>query len=347
MRIAILAPFEEQVPPKKYGGTELIIYYLSQFLPEKGHKVYLFASGDSRTNANLIPVFPRAIRKEKIAQDMKFREAIKYIGVNKTVGALRKIKVDIIHNHLGWRFLPFTSFFNCPVLTTLHGPLDPPYKKFVYGRFKNYPFVSISNSQRKPLPSLNYVATVYNGIDLNQLNFNEKPKGNHLSFLGRISPEKGPIEAIQIAKKSGMKLKVAGKIDAVDKEYFETEIRPLIDGKQIEFIGEIGPKEKSDFLGNSIALLVPLQWREPFGLFMIEAMACGTPVIAFDRGSAREVIENKKTGFVVKNVKEATEVVKKISQIKRLDCRERVEKNFIAEKMVDNYEKVYYKLVKK
>jgi len=347
MRIAIISPLEEQVPPKKYGGTELIVYYLSQFLPEKGHKVYLFASGDSKTKASLIPVFPRAIRKEKIAQDMRYREALKYIGVSRIVGELRKIKVDIIHNHLGWRFLPFCSFFKCPVLTTLHGPLDIAYQKFVYSRFKNYPFVSISNSQRKPLPNLNYVATIYNGIDLDGLNFNEEPKGNYLSFLGRMSPEKGPVEAIQIAKKSGMKLKMAAKVDAVDRKYFETKIKPLIDGKQIQFIGEIGPKEKNDFLGNSIALLVPLQWREPFGLFMIEAMACGTPVIAFDRGSAREVVENKKTGFVVKNIKEAIEAVKKINQIKRLDCRERVEKNFTAEKMVDNYEKVYYKIVKK
>lgn len=347
MRIAIVAPFEERIPPEKYGGTELIIFYLSQLLSEKGHKVYLFASGDSDTKARLIPIFPRAIRKEKVGKDMKFREALKYIGVSRIVEALRKIKVDIVHNHLGWRFLPFTHLLNCPTLTTLHGPLDIPYQKFVYSRFKNYPFVSISNSQRKPLPGLNYVATIYNGIDLNQLNFNEKPKGNYLSFLGRMSPEKGPVEAIQIAKKSGMKLKMAAKIDVVDREYFETKVKPLIDGKQIKFIGEIGPKGKNDFLRNSIALLVPLQWKEPFGLFMVEAMACGTPVVVFERGSAREVVENKKTGFVVKNIKEAIEAVKKITQIKRLDCRERVERNFTAEKMVDNYEKVYYKIVKR
>ncbi len=347
MRIAILAPFEEPVPPQKYGGTELIVYYLSQILSQKGHKVYLFASGDSKTKGQLIPIFPRAIRKEKIAQDIKFREALKYLGVGKIVGELRKIKVDIIHNHLGWRFLPFAPLFKCPVLTTLHGPLDISYQRFVYNKFKNYPFVSISKSQRKPLPSLNYAANVYNGIDLKKLNFKEKPKDGYLSFLGRMSPEKGPFEAIQIAKKSGRKLKMAAKIDLVDKKYFEAKIKPLIDGKQIEFRGEIGPKEKNDFLRNSSALLAPLQWEEPFGLFMVEAMACGTPVIAFGRGSAQEIVEHGKTGFVVENVKEAVKAVKKIEQIKRLACRERVEKNFTAEKMVDNYEKVYSRIIKK
>lgn len=347
MRIAILAPFEEQVPPQKYGGTELIVYYLCQILPQRGHKVYLFASGDSGTRSQLIPIFPRAIRKEKIAQEMKFREALKYLGVGKLVEELRKIKVDIIHNHLGWRFLPFASFFKCPVLTTLHDPPDISYQKFVYRKFKNYPFVSISKSQRKLLPSLNYAANVYNGIDLKKLIFKEKPEDGYLSFLGRMSPEKGPFEAIQIAKKSGRKLKMAAKIDLVDKKYFEAKIKPLIDGKQIEFMGEIGPKEKNDFLRDSSALLAPLQWEEPFGLFMVEAMACGTPVIAFKRGSAQEIVEHGKTGFVVEDVKEAVEAVKKIGQIERLACRERVEKNFTAEKMVDNYEKVYSRIIKK
>lgn len=346
MKIALLAPFEESVPPEKYGGTELIVYHLAQLLPKMGHETYLFATADSKTNSELIPTFPRAIRKEKIAEDIKTRDSLKYIGVAKVVEELKKRKIDIIHNHIGWRFLPFASLFECPTVTTLHGPLDIPYQQFIYGRFKELPFVSISNSQRKPFQKLNYAATVYNGIDLNQFKFNEEPKGDYLAFLGRMSPEKGPKQAIEVAKRSGIKLKMAGKIDAVDKEYFEKEIKPLIDGKQVEFIGEIGSEERDGFLGNAIALLAPLQWEEPFGLFLIEPQACGTPVIALKRGAAPEVIKHGKTGFVVEMLDEMIIAVKKIDTIKRKECRKWIEENFTAERMVKDYEKVYQKLIK-
>lgn len=354
MKIALLAPFEESVPPYKYGGTELIVYYLAQILSKK-HSVFLLATGDSKTKANLVPIFPRSIRKEKISQDIQIRESLKYVGTAKVVQELKKINPDIIHNHLGWRFLPFVPFFKIPVLTTLHGPLNIPYQQFVYSQFKNFPFVSISNSQRKPFKVLNFVATVYNGIDVKQFNFNDKPKGDYFAFLARMSPEKGPLQAIQAAKKAGIKLKMAAKVDIVDKIYFERKIKPLIDGKQIRFIGEIGAKEKNEFLKNAKGLLCPLQWEEPFGLFMIEAMACGTPVIAFNRGSVPEIIKNGETGFICKpnDLNSMVKAIKKVYQMPEKEyskmrylCRKHVEKNFTAEKMVSEYEKIYKKIVK-
>jgi glycosyltransferase involved in cell wall biosynthesis len=347
MKIALIAPIEESIPPRKYGGTELIVYSLAQILPKKGHDVFLFATGDSKTNAKLIPIFPKAIRKEKLAFDAKNRDIMKYVAAGNLIKSLKGMNFDIIHNHMQWRFMPFAPLFDCPVLTTLHGPLDSIYGKLVYSRFKNHPYASISNAQRKPMPDLNYAATVYNGIDLKQFDFKQESKKEYLAFLGRMSPEKGPLQAIQIAKKSGMKLKMAAKIDAVDKEYFEKNVKPLIDQKQIEFIGEIGPKERNRFLRNAYALLAPIQWEEPFGLFIVEAMATGTPSIVFDRGSAREVVDNGKSGFVVKNVNEAVKAIDKIKGIDRKYCREWVENNFTEEKMVEEYEKVYNKLLKK
>lgn len=368
MKIAILAPFEESVPPQKYGGTELIIYYLCQLLC-KNHSVFLFAAGDSKTKARLIPIFPRSIRKEKISQDMKIRESLKYMGMAKVVKELKKIKVDIIHNHIGWRFLPFAALFKSPVVTTLHGPLNVSYHQFVYGQFKKFPFVSISNSQRKPFPNLNYVATVYNGIDIKEFNFSDKPKGDYFAFLARMSPEKGPVLAMKVAKKAGVKLKMAAKIDIVDKEYFNKKVKPLIDGKHIKFLGEIGTKEKNNFLENARGLLLPLQWEEPFGLMMIESMATGTPVIAFARGSVPEIIKDGKTGFIVNpsakdirgnwlvkktGIEGMIEAVNKIYNIPKHDyldmrknCRQFVEEKFTTERMVSEYEKIYYEIIRR
>ena len=346
MKIALLAPFEESIPPLKYGGTELIVFYLANMLSKRGHTVFLFASGDSKTSANLIPVFPRAIRKEPYASNLKIRDAIKYIGISKLVKELKKLDIDIIHNHIGWRFLSFVSFFSVPTITTLHGPLDIAYQKFIYSRFKKYNFVSISNSQRKPLPALNYIATVYNGIDVKTFKFNNKPK-DYFAFLGRMSPEKGPVQAIKIAKATGIKLKMAAKVDTVDVDFFEKEVKPLIDNKQIEFLGEITQSKKSDFLRNAQGLIAPIQWKEPFGLFFIEAMACGTPVITLKKGATLEVIKNGKSGFISNNLSEAVKAVKNIKKIKREDCRKWVETNFTVEKMVKNYEKVYQEILKK
>ena len=361
LKIALLSPFEESVPPGKYGGTELIVYHLAELLAKKGHEVFLLATGDSKTKAKLIPIFPKSIRKEPYCSNLKFRNALKYIGISKVIKELQKIDVDIIHNHIGWRFLPFASFLSAPTLTTLHGPLNIPYQQFVYGRFKKFRYVSISRSQRTPLPTLNYAANVYNGLDIKNFEFNEKPNANYLSFLARMSPEKGPVQAIKAAKIAGLKLKMAAKIDTVNVEFFNKKVKPLINNKQIKFIGEISRKEKSDFLKNSLCLLAPIQWEEPFGLFFIEAMACGTPVIAFERGSVTEIIKDKKTGFIVKpfnkdgkpNIEGLAKAIKKLSQMPkkeyqkmRQNCRRHIEKNFTAEKMVDGYEKVYYKILK-
>jgi glycosyltransferase involved in cell wall biosynthesis len=347
MKIALLSPIEESVPPKKYGGTELVVYNLAETLVDYGHEVYLLASGDSNTRARLVPIFPRAIRKESMASDINVRNSLKYIGIGRVVDELTKIKPDIIHNHIGWRFLPFTRHFQVPTLTTLHGPLDVPYQQFVYGSFSGASYVSISNAQREPFPKLNYVATVYNGIDLKAFNFVDRP-GEYLAFLGRISPEKGPKIAIEVAKKVGMKLKIAAKVDTVDVEYFKKEIEPLIDGKQIEFIGEIGPDIKSDFLGNAYALLAPIQWREPFGLFIVEAMACGTPVIVTNMGSAPELVIGGETGFVVSNkISSFVGAIKKVQQVDRKKCYNRVRDYFTKEKMTEGYLRIYEKLIKK
>ena len=347
MKIALLVPFEETVPPEKYGGTELVASNLCETLIDYGHQVYLLATGDSKTRAKLIPIFPQALRKEKDAFDLNFRNALKYVGIGRVFDELLKLDIDIIHNHIGWRFIPFSHHFQAPTVTTLHGPLDVPYQQLVYGSFPNAPCVSISNAQREPFPKLNYVDTVYNGIDLSQFDFEDKP-GNYLAFLGRMSPEKGPRQAIEIAKKAKMKLKMAAKIDAVDVEYFKKEIEPFIDGQQIEYLGEVGPKEKNSLLKNAYALLAPIQWREPFGLFLAESMACGTPVVVTDMGSAREIIADGKTGFVVQNnIDEFVNAIKKIQQIKRKECYNRVKELFSKEKMTENYLKVYEKILKK
>ena len=345
MRIALVAPFEESVPPEKYGGTELVVYNLAESLVDMGHEVFLLASGDSKTRAKLIPVFPRAIRKEEYAADTNVRNSLKFVGIARVLDELKKLNVDIVHNHIGWRLLPFEGIAEKRMVTTLHGPLDVPYQQFVYGLFKDAPCISISNSQREPFNGLNFIATVYNGIDISLFDFNEKPKG-YLAFLGRMSPEKGPKVAIEVAKKAGMKLIMAAKVDAVDKEYFEREIKPLIDGEQVVFLGEIGPVEKNGLLRDAACLLATIQWREPFGLFMAEAMACGTPVIATDMGSAREIVADGETGFVVKNdIDGFVGAVKKIGSLSRSACRARAETMFSKETMAVNYVEAYKKTI--
>ncbi len=359
MKIALLAPFEESVPPKKYGGTELVVYLLAKGLAQRGHKIYLFAAGDSEKipGVTLIPIFPKALRKIKSASDPGIRETFKYLGLAKILKALQKrmSDIDIIHDHISWRTLFFRFLFLKPTLTTLHGPLNNEKVAFIFKKFKELkrlPYISISNNQRKPIPDLNYVATVYNGIDISQFSFNDRPQ-DYFAFLGRMSPEKGPVQAIMAAKEAGVKLKMAAKVDAVDVEFFEREVKPLIDGNQIEFIGEIGPEEKNEFLKNARGLLAPIQWEEPFGLFMPEAMAAGTPVIAFKRGSVPELIIHGKTGFIVKpwnkkgqaNIEGLVKAIKNIDALDRRACRRHVEENFTAQRMVENYGKVYQKIL--
>ncbi len=345
IEIAQISSFEEVVPPKKYGGTELVVHNLTEELVRRGHKVTLFALGGSKTSAKLIQVYPYSLKVRTM--DLKTRESYKLIGVGKILEYIKNHHFDLLHNHIGWRVLAFSSLVDIPMVTTLHGPLNIKYQRLVFGNKKNHPFVSISNSQRRFFPGLNYVATVYNGIKVEDFIFNNDPD-DYLAFLGRISPEKGVVQAIKVAKAAREKLLIAAKIDPVDREYWEKKVKPLVDGKQIKFLGELGHKDKVRLLENAKVLLDPINWEEPFGLVMPEAMACGTPVIAPRRASVPEIVVNGKTGFIVSQkhmISEMVKAIKKIDRIKREDCRKHVEKNFTIKKMVDGYEKVYYKIL--
>jgi glycosyltransferase involved in cell wall biosynthesis len=345
MKIAVLSPFEEAVPPIKYGGTELVVYNVVQNLVKLGHQVTLVATGDSKTSAKLFPVFPASIRKIPATQDAKNRDALKYIGVGKVVSYLNKNKFDVIHNNIGWRVLPFQSLLSAPMVTTLHGPLDIPYQQFVYGEYAKANYISISLSQRRGMPSLNFVANVYNGIEVGKFEFNDRPK-DYFAFLGRMSPEKGPVQAIEIAKKAGVKLIMAAKVDAVDKAFFDKNVKPKIDGKQIKFIGEVDHAGKVELLKNAKALLAPIQWEEPFGLFFVEAMACGAPVITMNRGSVPELVIDGKTGFIGKTNADAVKAVKNIGQLNRQDAYEHVAEKFSAMAMTKGYLDAYKKVAK-
>jgi len=349
LKIAQLAPPYISVPPKKYGGTELIVYYLCQELTKRGHNVTLFASGDSKTSATLEWVFKKELYSQKINWQDPF-----YPLLHATLIFKKNYNFDIIHNHFHYFGLCFCAGAKTPFLTTYHGDFltaeKNPAKYEILNQFKNTNFISISNAQRKTTSiKLNFIKTIYNGIDIKKFEFSPK-KGKYLAYLGRITPKKGILEAIEIAKKTNLPLKIAAKIDKnlpADIEFFEKKVKPLLKDKKIKYIGEITQNQKSSFLKNAIALLNPIQWEEPFGLVMVESMACGTPVIAFNRGSVPEVVKDKKTGFVVNNINEAVKAVKKIDQIKREDCRKWVEEKFTVERMVDEYEKVYYEVLKK
>lgn len=346
MKIAIVAPFEESVPPRKYGGTELIVYNITEQLVKMEHDVTLLASGDSRTNAKLKFIFETSLRSNPELVNMKLRDAYKFMWLGKIVTYLIENKFDIIHNHIGWRLLPFQKIIGSPIVTTLHGPLDVLYQQKVYEAYADSNFVSISINQRKPMPKLNFVANVYNGIEIEKFQQNYKPK-DYFAFLGRMSPEKGPVQAIQVAKKAGVKLIMAAKVDLVDKDYFKKEIEPLIDNEQIKFIGEINHDEKIEFLGNSKGLIAPIQWEEPFGLFFIEAMVCGAPVFAIKRGSVPEIIKDKETGFICDSIEEMAEKIKRVDEIDRKACFQHVRDNFSSKRMVENYIKVYEKVIDK
>jgi len=340
----MLSPFEESVPPLKYGGTELVIYNLTEQLVKMGHEVVLLATGDSKTSANLEITFPEAIRLNGNAQNINLRNTIKFIGIGRILDYLNKNNFDIVHNHIGWRMLFFEKLFNFPMVTTLHGPLDIDYQQMVYDEYKNSNYISISLNQRKPMPHINFVANVYNGIEIEKFQQNYNPQ-NYFAFLGRMSPEKGPLQAIEIAKKAGVKLIMAAKVDTVDQKFFDEEISHLIDGEQIQFIGEVNHGEKVDFLKNAKALIAPIQWEEPFGLFFTEAMICGTPVIAMKRGSVPEIIIDKETGFICESVNEAAEKIKDIQSIDRKKCYEHVRDNFSSEKMMEGYVGAYEKVL--
>jgi glycosyltransferase involved in cell wall biosynthesis len=339
MKIAQVAPLTEAVPPKFYGGTERVVAYLTDALVELGHEVTLFASGDSRTKAHLAPSWPRALRLDPSVHDPF---APLFIQLE-TIGR-RAHEFDVIHSHLDYFAYPTMRLLGSPAVTTLHGRLDLPELKPLYDHFDEMPVVSISDSQRQPLPNANYVATVHHGLPQNLLQ--KGPGGEYLAFLGRISPEKAPDAAIRIAAAAGMPLKIAAKVDKVDQEYFKTKIEPLLAGANVEFIGEIGEHQKSEFLGNAAALVFPIAWREPFGLVMIEALACGTPVVAFNNGSVPEVLEDGKTGFVVHSEEEAVHALRNIRRLDRDRIRAEFDSRFTAHHMAQNYLKLYSRLIK-
>lgn len=339
MKIAQVAPLFESVPPKYYGGTERVVSYLTEELVRQGHEVTLFASGDSVTKAHLIAPCRRSLRLDKNCVDQLAHHILMLEMVFKQAH-----RFDIIHFHIDYLHFPLSRRHNIPHVTTLHGRLDIPDLVPLYREFAEMPVVSISNSQREPLPWLNWRGTVYHGLPEDLYTFREE-HGKYLAFLGRIAPEKRVDRAIEIAKRTGIPLKIAAKVDKVDKEYFETVVQPLLRNPFIEYLGEIGDGEKNEFLGNAYALLFPIDWPEPFGLVMIEAMACGTPVIAYRRGSVPEVLEEGVTGFIVQGLEDAVEAVYKVRNINRRRCREVFEERFSATRMTRDYLNIYKQLL--
>jgi glycosyltransferase involved in cell wall biosynthesis len=340
MKIAQIAPLWERVPPPAYGGIELVVGLLTDELVARGHDVTLFASGDSITSAKLESIHPQALRLDASIKEYGIYEMLQLAQVYERAG-----EFDLIHSHMGCAALPYTRLTKTPTVHTLHGIFTPDNKKmFTYA--KAQPYVSISNAQRDDSLGLNHVATVYNSVDVSMHHFfpaADEPA--YLAFLGRMSPEKGPHHAIEIAKATGMPLKMAGKVDPVDAEYFESQIKPHLDGVQIQFLGEADHYMKNDLMGRAVATLFPITWREPFGLVMIESMAAGTPVIGMNLGSVPEVIADGVSGYVCNTVAECIEAVAKIPTISRSGCREYVGNRFGVEQMTSGYEAVYQQIL--
>ncbi|HLP42452.1 MAG TPA: glycosyltransferase family 4 protein [Fibrobacteria bacterium] len=337
MRIAQISPLYESVPPRLYGGTERIVHFLTEELVRTGHEVTLFASGDSKTSAALVPVCGRALRlsdsREPVASHVvQLEQAFRRAG-----------EFDVIHSHVDYLVFPFARRHpGVPVLATLHGRLDLPELLTLYQEYPEARLISISDSQRAPLPGIAWAGTVHHGLPPGLYRPNPKP-GRYLAFLGRVSPEKGLASAIDIAVAAGIPLRIAAKVDRFDRDFFETDIRHRLDHPLVDFIGEIGEREKQDFLGNALALLFPIDWPEPFGLVMIEAMACGTPVIARRRGSVPEVMRHGVSGFVFEHDSEAVEAVWRVPDLSRMGCRRYFEERFAARRMAEDYVAIYQK----
>ena len=341
MRIAQVAPLIESVPPKHYGGTERIVSYLTEELVRAGHDVTLFGSGDSVTSARLIAPTRRSLRKNERCKDPMAREVILIDHVVEHVG-----EFDVIHFHTGYLHFAGSRYLPVPHITTLHGRLDMHDLVRVFDRFRDVPVISISNAQREPVPWANWQATIYHGLPNDLFRF-YPDRGDYLAFLGRISPEKGADRAIEIAKRVDMPLKIAAKVDRADRRYFKRVVEPLLNDPHVEWVGEISDQQKNEFLGNAYALLFPIDWPEPFGLVMIEAMACGTPVIAYERGSVPEIMENGVTGFVVRELDPAAEAVRQVRNLNRACCREVFEKRFTATRMASDYMNVYERVTRR
>jgi glycosyltransferase involved in cell wall biosynthesis len=339
LKIAQVAPLAEAVPPKFYGGTERVVAYLTDALVELGHEVTLFATGDSNTKANLVPIWPRALRL-----DPHVRDPLAPIFMELETVARRGQEFDLIHAHLDYCGFPLLRRLDVASVTTLHGRLDLPELPPLYRLYGDMPVVSISDSQRLPLPQANYVATVHHGVPKDLL-AKGTGAGGYLAFLGRISPEKAPDAAIRIAAAAGMRIKIAAKIDRVDREYHASTVEPLLSQPHVEFIGEIGEHQKGEFLGNAAGLIFPIAWREPFGMVMIEAMACGTPVIAFDNGSVPEVIEHGVTGYIVRDEAGAAAAARLVGSLDRDRIRGEFEARFTAHHMAVKYLALYEALL--
>ena len=336
MQIAQVAPLYESVPPRLYGGTERVVSYLSEECVRRGHDVTLFASGDSITTAKLRPACQRALRLEgrkvidPLAHHVRMIEMV----------AREAHAFDIVHYHIDYLHFPVTRRLTVPAVTTLHGRLDIADVHPLYEEFAEMPLVSISEAQRQPMLWANWVGTVYHGIPEDLYQPRIQP-GTYLAFLGRISPEKRVDRAIEIARRTDMPLKIAAKVDVADKEYFESGIRKLLDNPLVEYVGEIGDGEKAEFLGGACALLFPVDWPEPFGLVMVEALACGTPVIAYRAGSVPEVIEDGKTGYIVESLDQAVSAVRRLGALDRRTCRNVFEERFSVSRMCSDYLAVY------
>lgn len=341
MRIAQIAPLYEAVPPRLYGGTERVVAHLADALVDLGHEVTLFASGDSHCRARLVPARARAIRldshplKSDVAAHLAMLDEVRR----------RAGEFDLIHAHVDLLHFPVFEGFADRTLTTLHGRLDLKDLPEAYRRWPEFALVSVSDHQRQPLPFANWAATVHHGVPATLYPFAPAPAGGYLAFLGRISPEKRPDRAIRIARRAGLPLRIAAKVDAVDHAYFRELIEPLIAGPDIDFVGEIGDADKAEFLGNAAALLFPIDWPEPFGLVMIEAMACGTPVIAWNCGSVPEIVEDGVTGFIVESEEQAEAAVGRLASLDRRKIRRIFERRFSAKVMAKNYLDVYMRLL--
>ena len=341
MRIAQVSPLYESVPPRLYGGTERVVSWLSEELLRQGHEVTLFASGDSLTNARLVPVCPQALRLDPHSVD----PLAHHIHLIEQV-LQHKDDFDIIHFHIDYLHFPISRSEGLPQLTTLHGRLDLPDLVPLYYEFSEMPVVSISYAQRAPLPWINWQGTVHHGMP-EECFVPYTGAGQYLAFLGRISPEKGIDRAIEIALAAGMPLKIAAKVDRADKDYFESQIKPMLNHELIEFVGEISDLEKNEFLGNAAALLFPINWSEPFGIVLIEAMACGLPIIAHPLGSVPEIIEHGVSGFLVQNIEQAIDAIKNLGAIDRQKCRKAFECRFTDRRMAHDYLTIYERIVKR
>jgi glycosyltransferase involved in cell wall biosynthesis len=338
LRIAQVAPLVETVPPESYGGTERIVSYLTEELIRLGEDVTLFAAGGSETKAKLVPISERSLRSDPSVNDPLTRIVVEMEEVLK-----RREEFDLIHFHDGYLHFPVSRRIKIPTVTTMHGRMDLPDLETIFREFPEMPLVSISDQQRTPFPLANWVATVQHGLPEDLYTFRPDPE-DYVAFVGRICPEKRPDRAIELAKRVGIPLKIAAKVDKVDEQYFESEIKPLLDSELIEFIGEVNEADKNALLGGARALLFPIDWPEPFGLVMIESLACGTPVVAFECGSVPEVLEDARTGFIVQTMDQAEQALHKIETIDRSLCRQEFERRYTSARMAKNYLQTYQRL---